>query len=334
MGTGNPVNGNRNSSRAGAHALNLLAAPISGAVLLALADGPKRLIDLRRACGSPAQTTLRAYIKDLEHAMVIEKRRGGTFPGAVECELTPAGRDLLRVVAALERWLEIAPEGPLAFGSREAKAAIKALVDGWSSTMLRAFAARPLSLTELDDLISGLSYPSLERRLAAMKLAGQVRPCPTANGTKGKPYAATEWLRRAIAPLAGAAAWERRYMSGESLPIGRIDAEAALLLALPLLQLPQEHSGSCRLGIEMANGQGRRLAGAMAYVKQGRIATCSARLEKNADGWATGSINGWLHAVIDGDRDHLELGGDQRLARALVEALHETLFAVEPSWTR
>ena len=58
-----------------------------------------------------------------------------------------------------------APEGPLALGSSTAKSAIKALVEGWGTNMIRALAARPLSLTELNGLISGLSYPSLERRL-------------------------------------------------------------------------------------------------------------------------------------------------------------------------
>ncbi len=40
--------------------------------------------------------------------------------------------------------------------------------------MLRALAAGSLSLTELDRLIGALSYPSLERRLVAMRLAGLV----------------------------------------------------------------------------------------------------------------------------------------------------------------
>ncbi len=285
------------------------------------------LTALRRACGSPAQTTLRSYLRELEEVGAIEKRRRNSFPGIMKCELTGPGRELVCVADTLDRWLQRAPDGPLAFGSGEAKAAIKALVDGWSSTMLRAFAARPLSLTELDGLISGLSYPSLERRLAAMKLAGQLEPCAEESQSTGKPYAATEWLRHGIAPLARAAAWERRNLSSAASPIGRIDVEAAFLLAIPLLQLSPERSGACRLGIEMGNGKGRRLVGAMARVENGRIASCSSRLDRNADGWATGSTSAWLRAVIDGDAAGLELGGDQRLARALLDGLHRELFA-------
>jgi DNA-binding HxlR family transcriptional regulator len=307
--------------------LTLLATPISGTVLLALSEGPKRLVDLRRACGSPAQTTLRAHLRELEGFGAIEKRRGSSFPAAIECELTSAGRELLFVASAIERWLGTAPEGQLPFGTPEAKAAIKALVDGWTSTMLRALAARPLSLTELDGVVTGLSYPSLERRLGAMKLAGQVQACPGEGEGKGTPYTVTGWLRLGIAPLAAAAAWERRHLPEDSSPIGRIDTEAAFLLTLPLLRLPPQLSGSCRLGVEMNKGRDRRLVGAMAHVEKGRIASCNVRLDSNPDAWATGSTGAWLRAVIGADVDGLELGGDQRLARALLEGLHGSLFA-------
>ncbi len=46
-------------------------------------------------------------------------------------------------------------------------------------------------------VISSLSYPSLERRLAAMRLAGLIEARP-GNG-RGTPYAVTDWLRRGIA---------------------------------------------------------------------------------------------------------------------------------------
>jgi DNA-binding HxlR family transcriptional regulator len=329
MGAEVPVNGNGGAPRAGTRALALLAAPISGLVLRALASGPKRLIDLRRDCGSPAQTTLRAYLRELEEVDAIDRRRGDTFPGAIECELTPAGEELLLVLATVEQWLREAPEGPLNFGGPAAKAAITSLVEAWSCAMMRALAARPLSLTELDGVISGLSYPALERRLAAMKLAGQVRPCDGEG--KGTPYAPTSWLREGTAPLAAAALWERRHLPDRSPGITRMDVEAAFLLTLPLLGAPPDLSGTCRLGVEIRNNGDRRLVGAMATVEEGRVASYSIRLDSDADAWATGSTNAWLHAVIAADTEGLELGGEQRLARTLLEGLHEVLFGAAPT---
>jgi DNA-binding HxlR family transcriptional regulator len=312
------------TARSGARALTLLASPLNGSVLATLADGSKRLVDLRRETGSPAQTTLRAHLKELERAAAIEKRRRDRFPGVLEYELTTAGKELLFVVDAVERWLREAPDGPLEFGGNDGKAAVKALIEAWSSTMLRALAARPLSLTELDRIIGSLSYPSLERRLGAMRLTGQVEPC-SGNG-KGTPYGPTAWLRRGIAPLAAAAQWERRHLPADSAPVTRIDVEAAFLLVLPLLHLSPGHSGCCRLGVEMVDGRDRRLVGAMAHLAEGTLASCSVRLDREADAWATGPTSAWLHAVIGADMDGLELGGDQRLARAVIEGLHGALF--------
>lgn len=312
------------TARSGARALSLLANPLNGIVLRKLADGPKRLVDLRRETGSPAQTTLRAHLKELDQARAIEKRRRDRFPGVLEYELTTAGDDLLFVVDTLDRWLHEAPDGPLDFGSGKGKAAVKSLIESWSSTMLRALAARPLSLTELDRIIGGLSYPSLERRLGAMRLTGQVEPC-SGNG-KGTPYTPTPWLRRGIGSLASAARWERRHLPDETAPITRIDVEASFLLVLPLLRLPTDISGSCRLGVEMGDGQDRRLVGAMAYLETGKLASCTVRLDRDADAWVTGPTNAWLRAVVGADLDGLELGGDQQLARALVAGMYEALF--------
>lgn len=311
-------------ARSGTRALGLLARPLNGAILHRLAEGPTRLIDLRRDCGSPAQTTLRAHLKELEALAVVAKQRRNRFPGTLDYELEPPGRELLSVLQALEHWLERAPDQPLAFGTPEAKAATKALIEGWSSTMLRALAAGPLSLTELDGVINGLNYPSLERRLAAMRLAGQVEA--RRGKGNGTPYSVTDWLRQGIAPLAAAARWERRHLPDDSAPVTRTDVEAAFLLTLPLLRLPAELSGACRMGVEIGNGQKRRLAGAMAYVDGTRVASCNVRLERDADAWATGSVAAWLQAVVRSDIEQLELGGDQRLARAVVKGLHATLF--------
>ncbi|HXS47363.1 MAG TPA: winged helix-turn-helix transcriptional regulator, partial [Solirubrobacterales bacterium] len=147
------VNGSGNGARSGAQTLALLASPLNILILRALSEGPKRQTELRRVAGAPAQTTLRAHLQGLSEIDAIVKSRRNRFPGVLEFELTEAGRDLLSVTTALGRWLRCAPEGPLELGSDAAKAAVKALADGWSTTMLRALAAGPLSLTELDHII-------------------------------------------------------------------------------------------------------------------------------------------------------------------------------------
>jgi DNA-binding HxlR family transcriptional regulator len=270
---------------------------------------------------------MRGHLRVLTEAGILERRRQNEFPGSVEYELGRPGRDLLVVAKVLASWLASSPEGELELGSPAAKSAIRALVEGWSSGVVRALAARPLSLTELSSIITGLSYPSLERRLAAMRLAGQIERCPGAG--RGTPYVVTDWLRRAMAPLVAAARWERRHLPDETAPIAKIDVESAFLLTVPMIDLPSDQSGVCRLAVESHNGNGEsRLAGVMVTVEEGRIAACVSRLEGEAGACAAGSVASWLRAVIEHDSGNLELGGDCGLARGLLDGLHGTLFGV------
>lgn len=314
--------------RAGAHALSLLSVPLNVHVLEALAEEPRSLVDLRRAVGSPPQTTMRGHLKSLTEFGILERRRRDDFPGSAHYELARPGRELLAVADVLQSWLADSPEGPLSLGSVAARSTVKALVEGWSSTIVRPLAARPLSLTELNRLISGVSYPSLERRLGAMRLAGLIEIRP--GRTRGTPYAATVWLRRAIAPLAAAARWERLHVASSTSPVGRIDIEAAFLLVVPMLGLPVELTGSCRLVVDITNGGGEPdLAGVLVGVRDGNIVSCVSRLRGDAEAWASGTLPSWLRAVIEDDAAQLEVGGDCQLATALLDGLHGVLFGVE-----
>jgi DNA-binding HxlR family transcriptional regulator len=320
----NTVNGSGNGARSGAQTLTLLAAPLNTFVLRALSNGPRRQSGLQREAGFPAQSTLRAQLKRLVEIGTVEKHRRNRFPGVLEYELTASGRDLFLVVDVLERWLERAPAGRLSLGDNAARTTVKALAEGWSTTMLRALAAGPRSLTELDSLISSHSYPSLERRLGSMRLAGLVESC--SGDGRGTPYAVTTWTREAVAPLAAAAQWEQRHLVADAPPVARLDAEAAFLLAVPLIKLPSGLTGSCRMAAEIPSGKGQRLAGVKVMVQDGATASCTTHLQGETDAWALGSPTAWLGALVEHDSERLELGGDCPLVRALVEGLHGALF--------
>lgn len=315
--------GRRNLPRPGAKTLELLANPLNATILEQLADGPKRLAELRKGSSSAPQTTVRAHLKGLEQAdlAVLQPRDGS--PRILEWALTDAGKDLLFVAAALERWLKDAPEGPLAFGSDAGKMAITALVGGWSSTLLCLLAAGPLSLTELAECIKAVSYPSLERRLSAMRLAGQLK---TIKGDgKGTPYEVTEWLQQGVGPLAAAMRWEYTHRSEETAALTRSDTEAAFLLALPLLHLALDLNGSCQLAVQVDDEDGSH-CGALAQIERGRVVSCAVELGNGADGSATGTPPEWALAVLEASTQALELGGDKKLAGGLVDGLHAAMF--------
>ena len=318
------LNGSGNGARSGAETLLLLATPLDAAILRAVEQRPRQQAELRRETGLPAQTTLRAQLKRLVQIGALAKRRRDAFPGRLAYELTGAGHDLLVVARLLERWLATAPGGPLTpLDGPASKTAVKALTAAWSSGILRAIAARPLTLTELDRVIPALSYPSLERRLDALRVAGLIETA--SGGSRGTPYAPTAWLREATSPLAAACRWERRNMPDASPPLGRIEVETTFLLALPLLVVDNDLAGRCRLAVEAPNGSKRAPAGVTVSLAGGRATCCSASSDGHPDAWICGPPAAWLAAGVEGDGDGLERGGDSRLAGELLGAVHNAL---------
>jgi len=296
-------------------------------ILRALAGGSLRLAELRKEVGGPAQSTLRGNLAKLAEIGTLRRRGRNDKPSVLEYELTPFGRDLLFAIDAVEAWLGLAPDEPLTLDSPGAKAAIKALVGGWASTIVRALAARPLTLTELDKLIDGYTYPALERRLSAMRLAGQLGLSDNEDG-KGRHYTVAPWLRQAIGPLGVAARCERRHMPAATAPIARIDVEAAFLLVAPLIDLSSGTGGFCQLTVEAADHNARRAwAGVQLTIEDGSLASCVTRLEPQPANWAAGDSLAWLGAVIDRDVELLRYGGDVDLGHAIVSGLHDALFS-------
>lgn len=234
-----------------------------------------------------------------------------------------AGKDLLFVGFALERWLHDCPDGPLALGP-DAAPALSALLNGWASTVIHALAASPQTIAEVVETIAVLDYDRVEERIGEMLHAGLV---DVLDGTGGEQrFGVTEWLRPAIAPLAAAARQELRHPLDDTAPIAALDVQAAFLLTLPLLELPQELSGTCSLAVDLEDGVPGSPTGVTVRVERGRLVSCDVRLDGEADAWASASAAAWLDTVIEQDTRQLRSGGDRRLAGALLGALHERLF--------
>jgi hypothetical protein len=99
-------------------------------------------------------------------------------------------------------------------------------------------------------------------------------------------------------------------------------------MSLPLIELPRELSGTCRLGLNLEEDESARLTGVTAHVEQGRVISSAAGLDEKADAWAAASAGSWLDTVIEPDAKSVRTGGDRWLTRAVLDALHKTLFGV------
>lgn len=301
--TASPVNEWEAGARPGSRTLEMLASSISCQILRSLSAGPMGLSELGEDLGS----TIEIPGCDCERT---------------EARLTPSGREMLFVSDTLEDWLAQAPSGLLPFGGDGATEAIEALADSWSSTMLHSLAEGPRSLDELDGAGNGAAHPAAKRCLDAMRLTGQVQARRGAG--EGAAYSVTDWLRRGVAPIVAAARMEHRHLA-DSPEVASLDVNAAFMLAVPLLRLPVDLSGSCRLALEL-DGAASGPAGVTVQVEEGRIAACAPDLQGDPEAGATGDLTTWFDAVIDANPDEMELEGDRGLAIALVYELHRVLF--------
>lgn len=312
--------------RAGAKTVTLLGTPRTILVLRSLAEGTKGGLELRRDAGSPAQSTMRGHLASLEAAGVIARRRRDSFPGALEYDLTDSGLELLAVADSLQQWLADSPQDPLELGGDQAKAAIKGLAESWVATVLTSLAIEPMSLTELDKRINGVSYPTIERCLENMRLADQLEV--GTRGRSGTPCAITDWLRRGVAPLALAARWEHRFGPEDADPVSRADLDGALQLAGPLFNVSGRLSGSCQaeLKIPYGNADAQEHFFMVIEVASGKLSFGGFYPEVKPDVRASGPAEAWFSAVIDADMSDLEMQGNRDLAKTILGGMHRSLF--------
>ncbi len=241
--------------------------------------------------------------------------------------VSAGGREVLFVAFVVERWLQSAPRGPLDFEGGEAAEAVAALAEGWSATVVHMLAREPRTVAQLDRAIDDVDRREVRRLLSALQSTGQVEIVAGEGGTAI--YAPTDWLRAGIAPLAAAARIERDQEIDGAAPIDALDVEAAFMLTLPLLELPNELSGTCRLGVNLDDEARTNLTGVIVQVDRGKVVSCKAGLGEPAEAWAAGPAGDWLDTVIEPDAKRVRTGGDKRwLASALRNALHKTLFGI------
>jgi DNA-binding HxlR family transcriptional regulator len=323
---GTTLNGNEIRPRTGAQILAHLATPLNVTVLRELQTGPKRPDELRRECSPPSKRALRSCLATLERLGVVTRRGHRLLPESREYDLAEPGRELRFVMIALERWLKSNRPDRIELDTDAGAHAIKTVLSGWSANIMRAVAARPYTLAELNDLIEPLARDSLEHRVEAMHRAGLLELTDRGVGEK-RPYVRTAWLCRAMGPIVAASRWERRNLPEMSALIGRSDAETALLLTMPLLQLPPTARGSCRLIVEISEEPGEMDATVTATAEGCRV-THYEPVNRDADATASGPPSAWFRAAIEAKLGHLEVDGDQRLANGLLNALFAALYSL------
>ncbi len=187
-------------------ALALLAEPATVLVLRQLLDGPRQPSELERLLPEiPRSRVMRGLGALADGGAVARKRITGVPPRAYY-ELTTAGRALLPIAGAAERWegrwIAPAPAG------RPGRWTLHLLADPATRALLRVLAADPRRAIELDGRLAGLGRTATRRRLAQLLERGILARHEDAGGEVHYALTRSAQLLDAIVRLA--ACWERQ----------------------------------------------------------------------------------------------------------------------------
>jgi hypothetical protein len=259
-----------------------------------------------------------------EDDYLLEPAEPGEIDVNTKFRATEAGGEFLFVATVITSWLRLRPAGPIDL-DEEAVQPMLALIAGWASGTLHELAAEPLTVAEASERMQTLAPDAVQARIEAMAVEGLVEEVTEDEDDEPR-YAVADWGRRGIAPILAGARMELRYPPGGTAPIAVADVEAAFRLALPLLRLPAEASGSCALAVGLEPEVADEPVGVTVRVEQGRVLSVEPGVDGSADTLASGSAAEWLDTMTEANVDRVETSDDSDLAGPLVDELHETLF--------
>jgi DNA-binding HxlR family transcriptional regulator len=308
-----------------ADVLRLLGSGATGAILMALGEGPLRTKELTEAVPGYAPRTIYRYTGKLTDLDVIARDEEPGVPSKVVHSLTDGcGSELYELVnryadASLTRL----PDGRL---DAQAWASVGQLGDLWETGMVDHLACEALSPTELAEGDHGLSYHQVNRRAGLFEANGLLTKWDSPG--RRRCYALTEKTRRKMGLLAGIGRWRQRHVVAEDEE-GMTAPEMATVLraALRLVSLP-DHRGRC-LRLDVASEDDTDAPASeqvWAEVEaDGTLQSCAGP-PADPDGWGSGHVATWIPVLLDGRSDAVEVGGEERLVHDCLDGLYRVLW--------
>jgi DNA-binding HxlR family transcriptional regulator len=312
-----------------ADVLRLLSAGATGAILMALGEGPLRTKNLTERVPGYAPRTIYRYAGKLAELEVVEREEEPGVPSKVVHALSdPCGTELFALVNRFaDSSLTRLPDGRI---DAHAWASLGLLADLWEAGMVEELSCGGRSPTELARGPHGLSYHQVNRRAGLFKASGLLSEWQGSG--RRRCYGLTEKTRRKMGLVAGIARWRHHHVVGEGEE-GMTANEMATLLraALPLAKVPQ-HKGKClkleiRAGDEQENAEGETV---WAKVEgDGTIAPCANSVPAT-DTWGRGEIKAWISVVLDGELGGVLVGADGTFVCDCLNSLYDALWSPIP----
>lgn len=312
-----------------ADALRLLSAGATGAILMALGEGPLRTKNLTEQIPGYAPRTVYRYAGKLAELEVVEREEEPGVPSKVVHTLTnPCGSELYSLVTRFaDASMTRLPDGRI---DAHAWAALGLLADLWEAGMIEELSCDPRSPTELARGPHGLSYHQVNRRAGLFRTAKLVRE-HEAPGRR-RCYALTDKTRKTMGLLAEIARWRHRHVITEDEE-GMTAPEMATTLrtALPLVKLPEHVGKYLKLSVVSEDdAPGTEEEVVWVEVREdGTLHSCSEPTER-VDAWGRGKVESWIPALVDGNTRGVLAGEDAKLIDDCLGRLYKALWTPSP----
>ncbi|MGN6557272.1 MAG: winged helix-turn-helix transcriptional regulator [Solirubrobacterales bacterium] len=312
-----------------ADVLRLLSAGATGAILMALGEGPLRTKNLTEQIPGYAPRTVYRYAGKLAELEVVEREEEPGVPSKVVHTLTdPCGSELYSLVTRFaDASMTRLPDGRI---DAHAWASLGLLADLWEAGMIEELSCEARSPTELARGPHGLSYHQVNRRAGLFRTAKLI--CEEEAPGRRRCYALTDKTRKTMGLIAEIARWRHHHVVAEDEE-GMTAPEMATTLraGLPLVKLP-EHAGKCLKLVVVSEDDTPGAEGEVVWVEvrqDGTLHSCSEPTER-VDAWGRGKVESWIPALLDGSTRKILTGEDDKLIGDCLSRLYEAFWTPSP----
>jgi DNA-binding HxlR family transcriptional regulator len=303
--------------------LKLLGNGANGPILMALGPRSLRTKKLTEKVPTYAPRTVYRHARKLAELGLVDREEVAGVPSTVIHSLSPAGRDLYRLLdsyaTASLPWVS----GP---GSGDGLWTVCGLLgEMWTYGWIEELGNGGRSATDLAEATSEMTFHQVSRR--THQLLSWSLLYESAGRGHRKRYQMSDQTRHGMALMAGLGRWRQQHVAGEEEG-GLTVAEMTTVLraSLPLLQLPEHQDRSIKLGIVGTTGlDGQRGSATLtAHVSAGGTVRC-VKEKASEDAWAIGTVDTWFAALRD--RGRMRVGGELDLVDDYLKLLHEMFWA-------
>jgi DNA-binding transcriptional ArsR family regulator len=290
---------------------------------MTLGEGPLRTGELTRRLTEYAPRTIYRHVARLVDLGLVERREGEGEPSAVSYRLTqPCGETLFALIQRRAGPSDGTRDGRGDVGRTD----LVLLGELWDSGWFVQLSRRPRTSTELAEATDRMTFHQASRRIQLLKAGAMLGECR--GDRSGKRYELTDHALRGMALMLELSRWRQRFLlPADAVGVTVEEVIATLAVWVPRVAVPRQEGKAVKLGVVGmlgAIGESGSEILTSRISAPGEIHGSSGRAEQ-VSGWALGTTNAWLSALLNGRPGHLRLGGEADLVESCLEQIHRAL---------